>query len=247
MDLLSSGIPLLDDALGGGLLKDSNLLIIYDTYSNGWTLAFELLRNRIEEGDFGVIINSVMPYTPLKMELNLINFDLEGEGKAGNLAIVDVFSSLYHVSYPLDFVYVDTSMDTSTFLPKYTALYRKLLEERIRGRRPIGIDFTIDGLAFLFGEEAFVKMFQNLIALKEKARVTESRKRPVNIFLMNKGRSSEGLISWVALYSQYVIEFCSSAESPKEKMLIRKSPLPDFKPKEGGYHFRIDHGRVVIE
>ncbi|BAD86013.1 hypothetical protein, conserved [Thermococcus kodakarensis KOD1] len=247
MELLSTGIPILDDALGGGLLEDSNILIVYDSYSNGWTLAFEILRNRIMEGDFGVILDSVLPFTPLKMELGLIRFDIEEFGKKNNLAIVDLFSSIYGVDYPLDFVYTNKSIDTSTFVPKYNYLYRRILEEKIKDRRPIGIDFTIDGLAFLFGEDNFIKLFQNLIALKEKARITEKRKRPINIFLLNKGRASERLTAWIALYSQYVIEFCSSSKTFREKMVIRKSPLPDFKPKEGGYDFWIGEGQVHIE
>ncbi|MBP1911557.1 RAD55 family ATPase [Thermococcus stetteri] len=247
MELLSTGIPILDDALGGGLLEDSNLLIIYDTYSNGWTLAFEILRNRIKEGDFGVIIDSVLPFTPFKMELGLINFDIEEAGRKGDLAIVDIFSSLYGVEYPLDFVYTDRSMDTSTFIPKYNSLYRVIFRDKIKDRRPVGVDFTVDGLAFLFGEDNFIRMFQNLIALKEKARITEKRKRPVNIFLLNKGRASERLISWISVYSQYVIEFCSSSKTFREKMVIRKSPLPDFKPKEGGYTFWIKEGEIHIE
>lgn len=247
MEILSTGIPILDEALGGGLLDDSNLLIVYNTYSNGWTLAFEILRNRIGEGDFGVIVDSVLPFTPLKMELGLIGFDIEEAGKKNDLAIVDVFSSLHGIDYPLDFVYTDKSMDTSTFIPKYTHLYRLILEGKIKDRRPVGIDFTVDGLAFLFGEDTFIKIFQVLIAMKEKARITEKRKRPINIFLLNKGRTSEKLAAWMSVYSQYVVEFHPSPGAIKERMIIKKSPLPDFKPREGGYSFRIEKGRIHIE
>ncbi|WP_010479336.1 RAD55 family ATPase [Thermococcus zilligii] len=247
MEVLSTGIPVLDEALGGGLLEDSNLLITYNTYSNGWALAFEILRNRIGEGDFGVILDHVLPLTPLKMKLGMLNFDVEKEGRAGNLAIVDVFSSFHKVDYGEDYVYTDSTLDSATFLPKYLHLYRRILKERIQERRPIGISATVDGLAFLLGEESTIKLFQSLMALKERARMEEKRKRPVNIFLLNRGRASDRLVSWIALYSQYVIEFCSSADSMKEKMVIRKSPLPDFKPREGGYRFWIERGRVIIE
>ncbi len=106
---------------------------------------------------------------------------------------MDLFSSIYGVDYTLDFVYTNKSIDTSTFVPKYNYLYRRILEEKIKDRRPpMGIDFTIDGLAFLFGEDNFIKLFQNLIALKEKARITEKRKRPINIFLLNKAEPQRG-------------------------------------------------------
>ncbi|NJE02062.1 hypothetical protein [Thermococcus sp. JdF3] len=246
MELLSTGIPALDRALGGGLLEDSNLLIVYDTYSKGWALAFEILRNRIRAGDFGVIIDSVLPISSLEMELRAADFDIASEGMAGNVAVIDVFSSFYGIEYPYDFVYTDGTMDAGTFLPKYSRLYRRLLTERIGDRRPVGIDVTIDGLAFLFGTENFLSVFQRLIADKEKARITETRKRPINIFLLNRGRASGDIVAWVSLYSQYVLEFSSSSAPLKERMIIRKSPLPEFNPLKSQYSFRLWGGKVEL-
>ena len=245
--LLETGIPILDEALGGGLIEDSNFLVVYDTYSNGWALAFEIMRNRMEMGDFGVIIDSVLPVTPLKMELRMLKFDVKKEGRAGNLAILDIFSSFHRLKYEEDYVYTDPTLDSATFLPKYLHLYRRILKERIRDRRPIGIDVTVDSLAFLLGEENTIKLFQNLMALKEKAKMEEKRKRPINIFLLNKGRASDRLVAWIALYSQYAVEFCSSSKSLWERMIIRKSPLPDFKPRENGYSFSLKKGSIIIQ
>ena len=247
MEILKTGIPVLDDALGGGILEDTDLLIVYDTYSFGWALAFEILRNRIAEGDFGVMVNSVLPFSSLRVEIGSIGFDLAEEGRRGNLAIIDMFASFYRINYGEDFIYTDETMDAATFLPKYSHLYRRVLTEKIKDRRPIGIDFTIDGMAFLLGERNFIKIFQNLMAAKEKARLVEKRKRPINIFLLNRDRISSEIISWIALYSRYVIEFFSSPDSTVEKMIVRKSPLPEFSPRDGGYSFRIEHGRIVIE
>jgi len=246
MEVLSTGIPTLDDALGGGLIEDSNLLIVYDTYSKGWAVAFEVLRNRIKEGDFGVIIDSVLPVSALEMELGAINFNLSSEGNAGNLAVVDVFSSFYGLEYVSNFVYTDKNIDAGTFLPKYERLYRRILEEKIGKRRPIGLDVTMDGLAFLFGEENFISIFQRIMAMKERARITEERKRPVNIFLLNRGRASERLVAWTSLYSQYVIDFSSPNAPFEETMIVRKSPLPEFNPLKSRYRFRLVNGKVEL-
>ena len=246
MELLRTGIRAFDEALGGGLLEDSSLLITYDTYSKGWAVAFEIMRNRIAKGDFGVVINSVLPFSSLNIELGAINMDLSEEGRRGNLAIIDMFASFYKVKYTEDFIYTDESMDASVFMPKYQHLYRRLLAEKIRNRRPIGVDLTIDGMAFLLGEVNFIKIFQALMAAKERARLLERRKRPVNIFLLNRDRVSRELISWIALYSQYVVEFFSSEGSAEERMIIRKSPLPSFRPREGGYRFMVSGGSVEI-
>ena len=247
MEVLSTGIPLLDKALGGGLLEDSNLLIVYDTYSKGWTLALEIMKRRIEMGDFGVLFDYVLPITPLRMELNAVEFDLDELGRNNDIAVVDIFSSLHGLEYPEDYVYTDPTMNADTFLPKYTKLYYRLLTEKIGDRRPVGIDITIDGFAFLLGENNFIRLFQRMIALKERARISEKRKRPLNIFLLNRSRASEELVSWMALYSQYVIEFQPTGDPSIEKMFIRKSPLPEFEPSVEGYVFRLTKGRVEIE
>ena len=246
MEVLSTGIPLLDEALGGGLLEDSNLLIVYDTYSYGWAIGFEILRRRIEMGDFGVVLDSVLPPTPLRMELMVIGFDIDEFGGRGDLAIVDIFSSFHGIKYSESYIYTDT-MDAVTYFPKYTQLYFRLRNEMIGSRRPVGINVTVDGLLSLIGEKTFLRTFQRFMALKENVKISEKRKRPLNIFLLNKSRASEKLISWMALYCQYVIEFQPMESPGVEKMLVRKSPLPDFIPTVEGYTFRRIKGRIELE
>jgi len=245
--VLSTGIPLLDEALGGGLLEDSNLLITYSTYSRGWALGFEIVRRRMSMGDFGVLTDYVLPITPLRMELRAINFDIDEFGKRGDLAVVDIFSSFYGLEYPEGYIYTDPTIDGGTFLPKYTRLYYRVLRERIGDRRPVGIDVTVDGLAFLLGEKNLIRVLQQLMALKERSRISEKRKRPLNILLLNRSRASEELVSWMSLYSQYVIEFQPTDKPGVEKMIVRSSPLPDFEPSVEGYTFRLIKGKVEIE
>lgn len=241
MELLSTGIKRLDDAIGGGLLEDSLTLIIYDTYSLGWGLGMKIMEKRMREGDFGVVINNSMPLTLMEMELSGIGFDLHGYGESGNLAVIDVFASFYNIDYNLPYVYTADNIDTSTYLPKYINVYRKLLMERIGDRRPVGVNVTFDGLAFLLSEKNLIKILQKNLAEKERARLTERRKRPLNIILLNRDRVSKEFVSWVALYSQYIIEFTSSGAGVEE-MFVRKSPLPDFEPKK--YEFKVRKGRI---
>ncbi|NJE08438.1 hypothetical protein E3E31_07860 [Thermococcus sp. M39] len=243
MELLKTGIRKLDEAIGGGLIEDSILLIIYDTYSIGWSLGVKILQNRIEQGDFGVIINSVLPLSSLSMEFKIASFGIEKSAREGNLGIIDIFASFTGIKYIEPFIYY-TNMDTSTFLPKFTTMYRKMLNDMIKDRRPIGLTVTMDGLAFLLGEEQYIKILQKNLAIKETARLTEKRKRPLNIFLLNRDRVSKRFISWLALYSQYIVEFYSLEEGNEEKMIVRKSPLPEFEPKT--YRFKLKKGQVEI-
>ena len=243
MELINTKIPPLDEALGGGLVEDSILLITYDTYSQGWTLAFEILKRRIEEGDFGVIINSVVPLSMLNMELKRIGFDLFEEGEKGNLGIIDIFASFYGIKYREPYIYY-TDMDQETYLPKFMSLYRRMLKERIKDRRPIGIQVTADGFAFLIGEERELRNIQKNLATKENALLHEKRKRPINIMLLNKDRASQRYLSWLSLYSQYQIEFRPQEGKLEEKMFIRKSPLPNFKPTTR--MFKLENGKISI-
>ncbi|HIP89751.1 MAG TPA: hypothetical protein EYH24_07620 [Thermococcus paralvinellae] len=239
-----TGIRKLDKIIGGGLLEDSILLIIYNTYSLGWALGAEILKNRIKEGDFGVIINTVLPLSTLSMEISPMGIDIYKEGEEGNLAIIDIFASYNRLEYPYDYVYTLSSLDISTFVPKYTSAYRKILREHIKDRRPVGLVVTSDGFGFLMGEQTSIRINQKLLTLKETARMTEKRKRPINIWLLNKDRVSNRYISWLALYSQYIIEFCSSGDVKQETMIVRKSPLLDFEP--GIYKFRVRRGKIEI-
>ncbi|ALM76137.1 hypothetical protein [Thermococcus barophilus] len=243
MEVLTSGIRELDKAIGGGLLEDSIMLIIYDSYSYGWSLGVKILQNRIVEGDFGVIINSILPFSSLQMEFRGIGFDLETECEKGNAGIIDIFASFNGIKYDRPYIY-STNIDPPTFLPKFMTMYRKMLTEKIKDRRPVGLTVTEDGFAFLLGEDQYIRTLQKNLALKETARITEKRKRPINILFLNRDRVSKRFISWLALYSQYIIEFYSPGEGNEEKMIVRKSPLPDFEPRT--YKFKLKKGEVLI-
>ncbi len=243
MELLSTGIERLDSAIGGGFIEDSIFLIIYDTYSYGWALGVKILENRIKEGDFGIIINNSMPVTPLSMELKGIGFDLHGYGDKGDLGVIEVFGSFYGIDYDIPYIYTTQGVDISTYLPKFTEMYRRMLKTVGSDRRSIGVNITLEGLAFLLGEKNVIKILQRNLAEKEKARLTENRKRPLNLFLLNRDRVSEEFVSWVSMYSQYIVEF-KSTPSSSEEMFVRKSPLPDFEPRR--YEFKIKRGKIMI-
>ena len=122
--------------------------------------------------------------------------------------------------------------------------YRRMLKEKIGDRRPVGIQVTADGFAFLLGEERELRILQKNLAEKENALIREKRKRPINITLLNRDRVSQRYLAWLSLYSQYQIEFNSQESQMEEKMLIRKSPLPNFKPTT--LNFKIENGKVHI-
>ncbi len=227
------------------MLPDSTTLIVHETYSWGWILAFAILKNRTVMGDFGVVLNSVLPFSSLEMELKPVGVDIEALGEGGKLAIIDVFSSRLGVEYPHEFVYSLDNFSAETFVPKYEKLYREILSSKIGNRRPVGVDFTIDGMAFLIGEDSTIRVFQRFMALKEKMRIQEDRKRPINILVVNKDRVSKRFLSWFSLYSQYVLEIRPEGGTT-ERIRIMKSPLV-YTPRGRELKLKRKRGRITVE
>ncbi|WP_297535705.1 hypothetical protein [Thermococcus sp.] len=241
-EVIKTGIAPLDSMLGGGILEDSLFLMVYDMRSFGWTLGVEMFRNFLDSGWFGVITDYSLPYTLLCRYASAINFDLEGMGKSGRLAIIDVFGSVNGIPPREPFVHTLGNIDGSTFLPKIVSLYSRLVEGE---EKRVGLTVTLDGFTAIFGEELGIKILQKNIALKDAAARTQSGARPVNIFLLNRDRVSRRFLSWVSQYSEHIVEFLPTEVPGVERMLVRKSLLPDFKP--GIAEFRFSRGKIRIK
>jgi len=243
MELISTGFGELDRAIGGGLLPDSHLLVVQETHSWGWLLALGILEARIRAGDFGVLMNSVLPLSSLEIELEPVGISLGDLMARGGLVIVDVFASAMGIEYPEESILTIRNFSPETFVPKYFGLYMDSIYPRVAGRRPVGVDFTLDGLAFLMGETSTIRAFQRFIAIKEEHRIKGAGIRPVNVFVVNRDRVSRAFISWFSLQSQYVIETVPESSS-RERIIVRKSPLaPDIE----GELFLRRHRRLTVE
>jgi hypothetical protein len=243
--VIPTGIRELDSLLGGGLLEDSTLLISYETTSFGWVLAIEVFRKLLAEGGFGIVTNYSFPFLLLERYAKSIRYDVFKEGVEGKLVVLDVFGSVNGVRLDYPFVYYIPGVDSTTFLDKTVSVYRRILK-LAENRRPIGISVTLDGMVDLFGEEATVRILRRNIAMKMRAREEEKeRPRPVNIFLLNRDRVSTRFIAWLSQYMEHVIEFRITEKPGIERMVVRKSLLPEFIPVEAVFKF--SRGRFEIE
>ncbi|ASJ01650.1 hypothetical protein A3K92_09235 [Thermococcus gorgonarius] len=92
--IIPTGIPEFDSLLGGGLLDDSTLLIVYGTHSFGWALGVEVFKRLISSGGFGIATNYSFPALLLERYSNTVGYDVFKDGLEGKLAIIDVFGSL---------------------------------------------------------------------------------------------------------------------------------------------------------
>ncbi|WP_456423676.1 hypothetical protein [Thermococcus sp.] len=189
-------------------------------------------------------MNTTLPLSSLEMELEQGGINIDELGKNRRLSIIDVFASIFKIDYGLNYVHYLSNFSAETFVPKYSQIYLRILKSEIGDRRPVGLDFTLDGLAFIMGEENTIKVFQRFMALKEKSRIEENRKRPVNIFLLNRDRVSKNFVSWFSLYSHYVLE-SRILEGSLEVIEVKKSPLV-YTPGEKPLKIKKRRGRIDV-
>lgn len=238
-----TGISELDSMLGGGLLDDSVLLVTYDMHSFGWVLAVKVFKSLVDRNGFGVVTNYSLPYSLLAKYSGLAGFTLDDAGREGRLAIIDVFGAVNNVKIDRPYVFYPSGLDASTFLPKMVNMYYRILEH-LGDRKPIGITIGIDGFASLFDEETVIRLFRRNMIMKERAKFTEERKRPINIMLLNKDRVSKSFISWISHYSEHIIDFEPTRKPGLERIIVRKSLLPEFEPSTA--EFVYSRGEIKI-
>ena len=242
-EVIPTGIEELDSMLGGGILDDSIVLITYDTNSFGWVLAVEVFRSLLQKNGFGVISNYSLPYSLLSKYAATLGFDIDRAGRENKLAIIDIFGSINGVKLDYPYIYYPSRIDASTFLPKLVDVYYELLK-KANNRKPIGLTISMDGFAHIFDEETVIKLLRRNMILKEKAKFSENRKRPITVALMNKDRVSKSFLSWVSHYSEHIIDFEPTSRPGIERIIVRKSLLPEFEPSEAEFFY--SRGRMLI-
>ncbi|WP_297556403.1 hypothetical protein [Thermococcus sp.] len=238
--VFKTGISAFDEMLGGGIIEDGTLLIVYYTGSYGWTLGVEVFKAFLSRGWYGIISNYSFPYGLLRKYAMAVRFALQTLGREDRLMVIDVFGSVNGIQPKESFVYSLGQVDGSTFLPKVLALYKKMIEGR---PKRIGITVTVDGFVEIFGENTGMKILRRNMALKEN--FPRSRDEDVlNVFLINKDRVSPRFLSWISQYAEHIVEFKPTSRPGVEEIRVVKSLLPDFEPSRGIFKFK--KGRVEI-
>jgi len=238
--VFKTGIDALDRMLGGGIIEDGILLVVYNTGSYGWALGVEVFGKFIERGWYGVITSYSLPYRLLRKYSTAVRFGLHAFGREGRLAVVDVFGSVNGVQPREPYVYSLGYVDGSTFLPKILALYKRLI---VSNPRRIGLAVTMDGFVEIFGEDTGMRILKKNMALKESYPRSESEE-VLNVFLINRDRVSPRFLSWLSQYAEHIVELRPTERPGVENLVVLKSLLPEFEPSTGVFKFR--KGRVEI-
>jgi len=239
MQVVTSGIDYIDAAIGGGIARNSSLLIIYDSFSQGWALPFEILKHQISEGALGVIINYNLPIPRLILRANSAGLDIEKEGENGNIAIIDVFGSRYGSQHSGDYIYRINGFNPETYVPKLEQIYKDIFKKSDK-TKVVDFVFSLDGMAFELGESRSIKLLKRLLS----NHIINGR-HLFSIHLLGNDRVSREFLSWNIEFSDYVIEFSSKKHEYGfyEQMYVLKSPLTTFEPR--AYRYDTKHQTLV--
>lgn len=229
--VIKTGLPEIDATLGGGLINRGNLLISYDRRSLGWVLALKIFKNMLNQIAVGVIFNTTLPLSKLKLRANYLGLDLENEGNKGNLYIIDIFGSKYNIPQDEPYVYQIKEWSDETALPKLIRLYQELATKIPKDKIIVGLVATLEGLYHEFGERFMNNTIKTSLASFEKGELRKMNM--VTISLLNREAVPHHITAWLYSLSDQIIEFTSqmTPEGLKETVIIPKSLLPSFRTK----------------
>ncbi|CAB49344.1 hypothetical protein [Pyrococcus abyssi] len=247
--LVPIDIEEIDRALGGGLIRGATISIMYDAFSLGWALGFEILKNLVKKNSLGVIHNYNLPTIKLISRAAFVGLNIKELGEKKEVLVVDIFGSKYDVPPYDSYVFQVQNPTPETLNPKIESLYESKIFPIAGSKRVVKLVYTLDGLATMFGEDVAIKLLNGELAWLAKM---YSKRNVMTILLLNVDMVSKKLIAWTSGLSDIVITFQSFEEEVEgefiEKMTIVKSLHPEFEPTT--YEFKVstsDHGRHVLD
>ncbi|BAA30971.1 RAD55 family ATPase [Pyrococcus horikoshii] len=228
----------LDKAFGGGLIRGATISIMYDAFSLGWALGFEMVKNLIRRNSFGVIHNYNLPTIKLISRASFVGLNIQELAKRKEIMILDVFGSKYDVPPYADYVLQVPNPTPETLNPKIESVYENKIFQVAGDRRIVKLVYTLDGVATMFGEEVAIKLLNGELAWLAKM---YGKRNVMTILLLNVDMVSKKFIAWTSGVSDIVITFQSLTEEREgelvERMTVIKSLNPEFEPTS--YEFRV--------
>jgi len=87
MVLIGSGLRDLDLLLGGGFIRDSPVLLLTETGTMGELLPLQIINHRVQEGDYGFILDLDFPPVRIREWFKFFNWDLEKMGVSSSWTV----------------------------------------------------------------------------------------------------------------------------------------------------------------
>ncbi|ASJ16122.1 hypothetical protein A3L04_03025 [Thermococcus chitonophagus] len=227
----------IDRAIGGGLIRGTTITIMYDAFSLGWALGFEIFKNMLFRNSFGVIHNYSLPVIKLISRASFVGLNLQRLAREERrVKILDIFGSKYDIPPYDDYVITIPNPTEETLTPKIERVYEERIYPIAGEKRIVKLIYTLDGVVTLFDENVTIKLLNAEVAHLAKV---YKRRDIISIFLLNMDVVSRKFVAWVSGLSDVVIVFNSRIGDGElvETMSILKSPNPDFEPST--YEFKI--------
>ncbi|ACJ16161.1 Hypothetical protein TON_0674 [Thermococcus onnurineus NA1] len=247
--VVKTGIEEIDSALGGGIVDMGNLLISHDKRSLGWVLGLKIFKSMIDQGAIGVILNTTLPISKLQLRTKCAGLDLEKEGKAGKLYIIDLFGSKYDIPYNSPYVIQIRDWSGDTGIPKLLQIYSRLSSRIPEGSTVVGLAATLEGLYHEFGKQTMDNLIRASLASFENEVVNKGRKINIlTIALLNREAVPDYVTAWLYSLSDQIIEFISNTGTAglEETILIPRSLVPEFQPRHYTIKLSKEHRIQVL-
>lgn len=238
-----NGVDVVSELIVESVENGSVTSILYDAYSLGWALGFEILRALVEEDFFGVVHSYSLPVPRLISRASFAGLNIPDLAKQGSLRIVDLFGSRYNIPPFDDYVIRVDNPTEDTLAPKIEKIYRDVIYPLSEGKGIIKLIYTLDGTVVMFGEKATLKLLNSEVAFLAR----ESLNRTIStILLLNTDVVSERLVAWVSSISDTMVAFKSSIKDDTlvERMVVLKTPSPSFEPITYDFKLSTENGKM---
>ncbi|MFB0563801.1 MAG: ATPase domain-containing protein [Candidatus Lokiarchaeia archaeon] len=220
MELIGSGLRDLDLLLGGGFIRDSPVLLLTETGTMGELLPLQIINHRVQEGDFGFILDLDFPPVRIREWFKSFNWNLKNFEDEGRLFIVDGFTNLYGrltteekyvIENPRDIIHLDSYIYNMT--PLIENYKNKLF----------GVLF-LSNIFLTKGQQ-----IDKIINLVYKNRINLSQ-YGLSVFLFDKGMMDEKTLSSLEHAFDYIIELKVAEQEKRFQKYLRvtKSPLINY-------------------
>ncbi|AIF68551.1 hypothetical protein PAP_00525 [Palaeococcus pacificus DY20341] len=233
MDVIPTGVSEVDDVLGGGIINGGLVTLMYNENSMGWVIGIKILKKLLEEGGFGVLINTSLPLTKTFIRLEYVGLNAEKYAEEGKLIIIDLFASKYNIKSDKSYVYTIEWREETTIY-KFIELLTKLYENVIPKNKVVGIFLaTLEGAYYHFGPKIGDKIIKTFLVGHSRLIKRNPTSKWFIMIMLNKDGLDKREISILKSFSEQIIEI--STEVTKEGVVqviaVPKSLVNGFVPK----------------
>ncbi len=211
------GIPLLDNALGGGL-PDETIMILSGPPGSGVSIfAHQFLYHGLKNGDHGLYFTSEESPSEIKEEMDFFNWDIDLFLEKEILKFIDAYTPRYQ---SISGEEVDEEDYWSWDVGAANQL-RVLLSEHIKEYENTSCRGIVDSFSYLLR----INDFEEMVDLFETIQLTIKRYGGVYFFLVVEGMHEENVVNTIYHMADGVIQFRVNEKGSKIERYMKMLKL----------------------